>query len=143
MRIAVIGRTAYYAKYLFRLDLESVDKGKLPPWIGLEIPCYTDDEKRHIEEYLKKNTITYTVDVLPEPPEFKVTRDIEGNPIRYKSRTEVMNHILKGIEPESMIVPRLQEKLAAAEERAEKAEAIAREARKRVDRLIEKGGASP
>ena len=42
--------------------------------------------------------------------------------VKYASRTEMLKHLEQGIEPESMILLRLQERLAAAEARARAAE---------------------
>lgn len=62
--------------------------------------------------YIRESEDGGKIEMLPdEPPE--ITKGI-----KYSSRSEALAHIEKGIEPESMLVPRLQERVRAAEERA-------------------------
>lgn len=122
MRICTIDGIAHYARWLIRVKLGN----RHHPFDFDEsgILCFTEKELERAEAYLKDQGISYKIDELPAPPGFEKTIGV-----RYSSRTEAIKHIRDGIEPESMIIPRLQgrvkvaeERVAAAEERAAAAE---------------------
>jgi len=126
MRICVVDGKAYYAKYLLRAKLP--DGPIRFPACADGMLCFTDRDLDAAQAWLKGQGIEYEIEELPEPPGFEKTRGV-----RYSSRTEAIKHIRDGIEPESLTVVRLQERLQAAEEKAarlEKAQKIAQEGEK-------------
>ncbi len=111
MRICVVDGKAYYAKHLLRAKLP---EGPIRfPACADGMLCFTDRDLDAAQAWLKGQGIEYEIEELPEPPGFEKTRGV-----RYSSRTEAIKHIRDGIEPESLTVVRLQERLQAAEEKA-------------------------
>ena len=96
MKIGVLGGRAVYAR-----------------WKVGDKYVYTEKERDRLIERLDKQGVEYTVEEYPEPPGFEVTHGI-----KYASRSEALRHIEQGIEPESLTVVRLQERLQAVEEKA-------------------------
>lgn len=94
--------------------------------------AYTERERDRLLERLQKEGKEIVVEELPEPPGFSVTRNEDGSPKKYASRSEALRHIEQGIEPESMTIPRLQERIVAAEERANIAELKAEQAKAQI-----------
>lgn len=134
MRICTIDGTAHHAKYLLRV--------KELPSVAIQLPacgegflCFTDRELDRAEGWLKERGVEYKIEELQPPPGFEKTRGV-----KYASRSEAIAHIERGTEPESLIVPRLRERLAAAELKAEAAEQKALQAETRArateDRLL-------
>ncbi len=131
MKICTMDGTAHYAKYVFRLQ------GKLPaadssapiatimpfPFSDEEIYCFTDKDVKRVKGYLQEQGIRYEIEKLPAPPGFEKTIGI-----KYASRTEALNHIQHNTEPKSLLLPRLVERVQAAEEKARTAEEKARTA---------------
>lgn len=111
MRICVVDGKAYYAKHLLRAKLP--DGPIRFPACADGMLCFTDRDLDAAQAWLKGQGIEYEIEELPEPPGFEKTRGV-----RYSSRTEAIKHIRDGIEPESLTVVRLQERLQAAEEKA-------------------------
>ena len=102
LEICVIDSVAYYARWK----------------VGQEF-AYTEKERdRLVERMQKEGGGKVPVEELPEPPGFSVTRNEDGSPKKYASRSEAIRHIEQGVEPESMTVVRLQERLQAVEEKA-------------------------
>lgn len=115
MRICTIDGTAHYARHILRAKLP--DGPIRFPACEEGIYCFTDRDLERAQAWLKEQGIEYAVEDLPAPPGFEKTIGT-----RYSSRTEAIRHIQDGIEPESMIIPRLQERVKVAEERVAAAE---------------------
>lgn len=80
-----------------------------------------ENQKNHHIALLKKYGIEkYVVEELAEPPKSKITKGV-----KYGSCEEILAHIQKGVEPKSLEIPRLKERLAAAESQAQAAKAKA------------------
>lgn len=132
MHIRTVDGTAQYAKWLLRARVS----GDHPFNADQEgVFCFDYRERIAAEERLNKQGTTCQVEELPEPPGFAVTRGI-----KYASRSEVLAHIEQGIEPESMLIPRLREHLAETRERAANAEAWTAAALHRLREAEEKIG---
>jgi len=102
LNICMIDGVAYYAR-----------------WKVGDKYVYTEKERDWLVERMQKEGGgKVPVEELPEPPGFAVTRNEDGSPKKYASRSEAIRHIEQGIEPESMTVVRLQERLQAVEEKA-------------------------
>lgn len=116
LNICMIDGVAYYARWK----------------VGQEF-AYTEKERdRLVERMQKEGGGKVPVEELPEPPGFSVTRNEDGSPKKYASRSEAIRHIEQGVEPESMTIPRLRERVVAAEERANIAELKAEQAKAQV-----------
>lgn len=122
MKVCTIDGVAHYARHLLRAKLP--DGPIRFPACKEGLLCFTDREMERAQAWLKEQGIVYEIEDLPAPPNWSRT---EG--VIYASNEEVLAHIQDGIEPESMIIPRLQgrvkvaeERVAAAEERAAAAE---------------------
>jgi len=121
LKICTIDGTAYYAR-----------------WKVGEEYAYTEKERDWLIERLQKEGKETTVEELPEPPGFWVTRDAQGNPLKYASRTEAMRHIEQHELPESMTMPMMQQQLAEQEQWIAAALTVAQEARDRAEALESK-----
>jgi hypothetical protein len=115
MKVCTIDGVAYYAKHLLRAKLP--DGPIRFPACEEGIYCFTDRDMDRAQAWLKEQGIEYAVEDLPAPPNWSRTAGV-----KYMSNEEVLAHIRDGIEPESMIIPRLQERVKVAEERAAAAE---------------------
>lgn len=118
MRICTIDGIAHYARWLIRVKLGN----RHHPFDFDEsgILCFTEKELERAEAYLKDQGISYKIDELPAPPGFEKTVGV-----KYASRSEAIRHIQDNVEPESLVIPQLQARLRAAEDKAEAAEARA------------------
>lgn len=120
MRICTIDGIAHYAKYLLRVKEMPSGPIRFPACEeeGSEgFLCFTDRELDRVKAWLKEQSIEYKIEELPAPPGFEKTIGV-----KYASRSEAITHIEQGTEPESLIIPRLRERVSAAEDRAEQAE---------------------
>lgn len=126
---SLMGNAVYYSRWMVKADIPAA----IPLSVTNEgIPCFSKKELEKVEALLKRRGIDYTVEELPEPPGFSVTRNEDGSPKKYASRSEALRHIEQGIEPESMTIPRLRERVVAAEERANIAELKAEQAKAQI-----------
>ena len=138
MRICVVDGKAYYAKYLLRAKLP--DGPIRFPACADGMLCFTDRELARAEAWLKEQGIgkdEYKIEELQPPPGFEKTVGV-----KYASRSEAIAHIEQDIEPESLVLTRLRERVDAAERRAEaaeqkveRAEGMARAAESRLETL--------
>lgn len=121
MKICTIDGIAHHAKYLLRAELPKPDRSRLVLFPATDdgIICFTEKEKDRAEAYLKGQGIDYEIEELPAPANWSRTAGV-----KYASLEEVKAHIQEGIEPESTIIPRLQERLKAAEEKAARVDAL-------------------
>ncbi len=135
MRICTIDGIAHYARWLIRVKLGN----RHHPFDFDEsgILCFTEKELERAEAYLKDQGISYKIDELPAPPGFEKTVGV-----KYASRSEAIRHIQDNVEPESLVIPRLRERVVAAEQRAKgaeekalQAESMARAAESRLQAL--------
>lgn len=123
MIIRTVDGVAFYAKYLLRAGTEAgtkiEGKDEAAPFRirGEGVYCFDDAELTRAESYLAEHGVEYKLEKLPVPTNWRRT---EG--VKYASLEEVMAHLEQGIEPESMTIPRLRERMQAAESRAEAAE---------------------
>ena len=145
--ISIRDGTAHHAKYLLHLDEHDTAKldhylrrSSPPPFLfilngdttaspaptTIIIYCFTDRELDRAKAYLADRGISiekHEVEALPAPKNWSRTKGVT-----YESCEHVTAHIERGVEPDSMAIPRLQERVAAAEARAVEAEAKAVEA---------------
>ena len=86
--------------------------GKTDParWLVNDRYCYDDDDLERRKKQLEKEGVKYTVEEVAPPAGLYIT---EG--IKYSTVEEALKHI-EGVTPESLIIPRLKEQLATAEE---------------------------
>ena len=141
MRICTVDGVAHYAKYLIRAkELPEGDPFFRFPSNEEGIVCFTDRELARAEAWLKEQGIgkdEYKIEELQPPPGFEKTVGV-----KYASRSEAIAHIEQDIEPESLVLTRLRERVDAAERRAEaaeqkaeRAEGMARAAESRLETL--------
>ncbi len=128
MIIRTVDGVPFYAKYLLRAEVED---DSAPFRInGDGLYCFTDTELARAEAYLQEKGVKYKIEKLPAPENWNRT---EG--VKYGSLEEVQAHVKQGVEPESLTIPRLMERVQAAEEKARVAEAKARAAEERATEL--------
>lgn len=142
MQIRTVDGVAHYAKYL--LKTKELPGGPIHfpacPACKGGILCFTDRELARAEAWLKEQGIgkdEYKIEELQPPPGFEKTVGV-----KYASRSEAIAHIEQDIEPESLVLTRLRERVDAAERRAEaaeqkaeRAEGMARAAESRLETL--------
>lgn len=99
---------------------ECVIKAEIPKEIRRELAlqveeegvvCYSDQEVERAKATLDREGIAYTIDRCEVPEATK--EKVRG--LKYSSRTEVMDHIEKGKEPESTRIDRLEARIAELE----------------------------
>ena len=133
MRICTVDGVAHYAKYLIRAkELPEGDPFFRFPSNEEGIVCFTDRELARAEAWLKEQGIgkdEYKIEELQPPPGFEKTVGV-----KYASRSEAIAHIEQDIEPESLVLTRLRERVDAAERRAEAAELKAEAAEQKAER---------
>lgn len=124
MKICTIDGIAYYAGWLIRAELGN----RYHPFEADKsgILCFMEKELARAEVWLQEQGITYKIEKLPAPPGFEKTIGIN-----YSSRSEAVRHIQEDVEPKSLTVLRLCERVQAAESRAEAAEDKAEAAEQR------------
>ena len=138
MRICTIDGVAHYTKYLIRVkDLPDNNPFFRFPSSEEGLPCFTDRELTRAEAWLKDRGIEYKIERLPAPPNWEWTHGVS-----YMSNEEVLAHIEQDIEPESLVIPRLRERVDAAERRAEAAELKAEAAEQKAERAEGKARAA-
>ena len=134
--IIMLNDRAVYARYRVLADVPDGMPKNLADTL-----CIDERMKDiHLEMLAKLGVEKVRVEEIPEPPEMAATRQEGGEPIRYASRTEILEHLQGGIEPKSLELPRLRERLAAAEaevqtakQAAQAAEAQARAAEEKAE----------
>lgn len=120
MIIRTVDGIAFYAKCLLRIEAEIEDE-TAPFRISKEgIYCFDDGELARAEAWLQEQGVKCEMDKLPAPENWERTVGV-----KYSSLEEVRAHIEQGIEPKSLLISRLMERLQAVEARAEAAEAKA------------------
>ena len=131
MQIRTVDGVAHYAKYLLKTKELPGGPIHFPACKG-GILCFTDRELARAEAWLKEQGIgkdEYKIEELQPPPGFEKTVGV-----KYASRSEAIAHIEQGIEPESLVLTRLRERVDAAERRAEAAELKAEAAEQKAER---------
>jgi len=103
MEMAVIDGIVHFAKWLVKFETESMY-------------CYTVAEKDALLLHLQRRDIKYTIEEVPEPVD-TVTKT-QG--IKYNSRSEALAHIQENKTPDSIILPRVLDRLVAIEEKLTK-----------------------
>lgn len=103
-----MGDKACFPKWLIKIEGESPFKNSEEG-----IYCYSDKEKEVNISLLKKRSILYTL------KEVKSQSNIESKTkgIKYNNRSEVLRHIENDETPESLIIPKLLERLHKAEQK--------------------------
>lgn len=133
MQIRTVDGVAHYAKYLLKTkELPEGDPFFRFPSNEEGIVCFTDRELARAEAWLKEQGIgkdEYKIEELQPPPGFEKTVGV-----KYASRSEAIAHIEQDIEPESLVLTRLRERVDAAERRAEAAELKAEAAEQKAER---------
>ena len=79
-------------------------------WKVADHYCYTENDLKRRTTELDKKGVKYKVEEINPPTGIQVT---EG--VKYANVEEALKHI-EGVTPESLIIPRLKEQLATAEE---------------------------
>jgi hypothetical protein len=130
MQIRTVDGVAHYAKYLLKTkELPEGDPFFRFPSNEEGIVCFTDRDLARAEAWLKERYVEYEIEKQPAPPNWERT---EG--VIYGNNEEVLAHIKEDIEPESLVIPRLRERVDAAERRAEAAELKAEAAEQKAER---------
>ncbi len=123
--IIMFNGRAVYARY--RVLAADVPDG-MPESLA-ETLCIDEGMKNiHLEMLAKMGIEKVQVEEILEPEGMAVTRMPDGEPLRYASRTEILDHVVEGKEPESLLIPRLKERLAGAEAEAQEARQVAQAA---------------
>lgn len=118
MIIRTVDGAAFYAKYLLRAEIEDeAAPFRIEDKKGAY--CFDDDDLARAEAYLKGQGIKYEIEKLPAPANWARTVGV-----KYSSLEEVRAHLEQGTEPESTLVPRLLERLAVAEAKAARVDAL-------------------
>jgi chromosome segregation ATPase len=100
---------AVFASTLIRCDTSLLQD--IPLQICAEgIVCYLDHEVEHAERLLKKRGIPYTIEALAQA-ETTITK---AAGVKYASRSEILDHIERDVEPEGAKMANLKKRLDAA-----------------------------
>lgn len=124
MIIRTVDGVPFYAKYLLRAEVEDASAPFRINTDGLY--CFTDTEMARAEAYLQEKGVKYKIEKLPAPENWDRTVGV-----KYGSLEEVQAHLEHNTEPKSLLLPRLRERVQAAEVRAEAAEIKAQAAEQR------------
>lgn len=120
--VCMVDFRAEFVRYIVRATIPK--ENKIPDEDRKRLECgrFFDEagKDRHLKRLKEYGIEKYTVEEIPAPAEAKITR-MDGKPIRYSSKEEILAHI-EGQEPESLIIPNLKKQLAAAEVKAQAAE---------------------
>ena len=108
MNMCTIDGVVHFAKWHIKIENPLSDYPKEGVF------CYSEEEKKKYIQRFTNERMKFSINELP-PVDKTMRGKTKG--IKYKNKTEALRHIQQDICPDSLVVPRLLERVKMSEER--------------------------